>query len=85
LTIYAQIPESVTDEGLNTTNFACIYDENGDRVACDDAVYHPKKDTTPPPSEPGDTRNPSCRRMEVNGSTVTCYSNGISARFRLKC
>ncbi len=40
LIIYAQIPETVTDEGLNTTNFACIYNESGNRVDCDDAVYH---------------------------------------------
>ena len=43
LIIYAQIPESVTDEGLDTTNFACIYNQSGTRVDCDNAVYSVEK------------------------------------------
>jgi len=84
LIIYAQIPESVTDEGLNTTNFACIYNESGDRIACDDVVYHLKKDTTPP-SKPGDTRNPYCDYAKWQGNNVFCKVGGASAKMQLTC
>ena len=82
LTITGKIKTSQSDQ-QNRTNFACIYNGSGKRIDCDDAVYTiwwwgcEWSDCWP--------RNPSCKKMEVNGSTVTCYSNGISARFRLKC
>ncbi len=39
LTIVGRISTSQKDQ-TNRTNFACIYKEDGDRIACDDAVYY---------------------------------------------
>ena len=71
MTIQWEITEDGSD--LNRTNFACIYDENGNKVACDDAVYNIEE------------KEVQCKSLDWVSGNVTVQSNSEEVTKKVTC
>jgi len=80
--VWKGIKSSWSNRDINRTNFACIYNERGERIACSDAIYTVKEEEN------------KCKKLTIDQdefgyewweTRVRCESSNWKAHIKINC